>query len=237
MFTVALIGGDGAGKTTIANKLEASPDMSFQTIYMGLSTQSSNFSLPTSKLVYFFKKRKYNKEVQSTGEKPADKIPAYYYENKPKKRSFLWVTARFFNRLAEITYRHWITWRQIRKGTVVIFDRHFLFESTPDIGDSHRSKSDQIYFWLLNRLFSKPDITILLDAPAEVLYARKEESTLEHLNRRREAYIEAGKKLKHFYIVDATQSPEKVYSDVYQHIVEFQSNTNSTRSHRASLVN
>lgn len=237
MFTVALIGGDGAGKTTIANKLEACTEIPFQTIYMGMNTQSSNFSLPTSRVVYFFKKRRYKKEVKSVGENPDDKIPAYYFESKSRKRSLIWVIGRFFNRLAELTYRLWITRRYVRKGTVVIYDRHFLFEASPDIGHTERTKSDQLYYWTLNHLFPKPDLTVMLDAPAEVLYARKEESTIEQLDRRRKAYIAAGSKLKHFFIVDATQSPEKVYADVLQQIVNFKSHTNPTRSQKASPAN
>jgi len=226
MFTVALIGGDGAGKSTIAEKLEASSEFTAKTIYLGMSTQSSNFSLPTSKIVYFFKKKRYQTEVESTGKTPEDKIPAYYYENKNKKRSLIWVIGRFVNRLAELIYRQWIAWKYLRKGIVVIYDRHIIFESTPDVGTKHTKKSDGIFYWIVDHLFPKPDLSILLDAPAEVLYARKQESTLEHLSRRRLAYIEKGKNTKNFFIVDATQRPENVYKDVLHLILDYSSGHN-----------
>jgi GTPase SAR1 family protein len=50
MFTVALIGGDGAGKTTIANRLVEDLPFRVKYLYMGFSTISSNAALPTTKL-------------------------------------------------------------------------------------------------------------------------------------------------------------------------------------------
>ncbi len=62
-------------------------------------------------------------------------------------------------------------------------------------------------------------MVIVLDAPAEVLLARKGEGTLELLDLRREDYL----RLRHearkgSAIVDATQSEDRVLDEVAEHI-------------------
>ena len=57
MFTVALIGGDGAGKTTVANYLVEVLPWRVKYLYMGQSTISSNAALPTTKIARILKKK------------------------------------------------------------------------------------------------------------------------------------------------------------------------------------
>ena len=51
MYTVALIGGDGAGKTTIADQLRDSFPLPLKYLYMGINIESSNVALPTSRII------------------------------------------------------------------------------------------------------------------------------------------------------------------------------------------
>ena len=44
-FTVALVGGDGSGKTSVARQLERSPTLRCKYLYMGQSLLSSNAPL------------------------------------------------------------------------------------------------------------------------------------------------------------------------------------------------
>ena len=53
MATIALIGADGSGKTTIANRLLEEQPIKLKYLYMGLNIESSNHSLFTSKLIYY----------------------------------------------------------------------------------------------------------------------------------------------------------------------------------------
>ena len=51
MTTVAIIGADGAGKSTVAKALEGSMPLPTKYIYMGANIESANIALPTSRLI------------------------------------------------------------------------------------------------------------------------------------------------------------------------------------------
>jgi hypothetical protein len=191
---------------------------------MGLSTQSSNFALPTSRLILILKRRSYKKRVQSSGGTLPEHITSDQLEYLQTKRGSIWVSVRFINRLAEAGYRQIISLYYQLHGYVVVYDRHFLFEAALDGVQSDvekKSRLDRLYYWILSNLFPKPGLVIFLDAPVEVLYERKKETTPAFLTKQRGAYLEQGKKHKNFIRVDATQTIDKVLEEVTQHIKEF----------------
>jgi thymidylate kinase len=55
---------------------------------------------------------------------------------------------------------------------------------------------------------------IYLDAPAEVLFERKGEGTLERIERMQEGYWQFGAQLERFVCVDATQPQDDVLREV-----------------------
>ncbi|MGH3091699.1 MAG: hypothetical protein ACRDOG_05135, partial [Gaiellaceae bacterium] len=55
-FTVALIGPDGAGKTTVARRLEGSLEGPVKYLYMGVNPDASNHLLPTTRLAHALKR-------------------------------------------------------------------------------------------------------------------------------------------------------------------------------------
>ena len=66
-----------------------------------------------------------------------------------------------------------------------------------------------------------------MNAPAEVLFARKGEATVEYIKAKNEAFLEFGMKLKNFELVDASQPVEKVFDDVRRKIEKlFESRSN-----------
>jgi hypothetical protein len=64
-------------------------------------------------------------------------------------------------------------------------------------------------------------LVIYLDAPAEVLFARKGEANLQWLEERRQAFLSQGTQTPGFVCVDATQPLDAVYADVHERILGF----------------
>lgn len=71
---------------------------------------------------------------------------------------------------------------------------------------------------LVGMLIPQPTLWVLLDAPAQVLQARKQEVPLEETVRQRQAYLDFVRKQKSHAIIDASQSLDKVIADV-EHII------------------
>jgi thymidylate kinase len=221
MTTIALIGGDGAGKSTVAKALMENSQLHLQYLYMGMSTRSSVHALPTSRFVYWLKKRKHREETLNVGKKSGE-ISASDLEYAPNLHGWVWNTARFLNRLAEANYRQLLAYVYQLQGKIVLFDRHYFFDSVPDDPASLNRSTfffDRLLYELIDRWFPRPSLTIFLDAPPELLYSRKGEASPTYLERQREQYLKQGAKLTHFVRVDAAQPLETVVSEVQQ-IVE-----------------
>lgn len=233
MFTVALIGGDGAGKTTIANTIVQSSGLPMKYLYMGLSTRSSNYALPTSRLVLFIKQRMYKKTLKNTDTYLPEEMPASQLEYSEKTHGWVWNTVRFLNRLAEAWYRQIISIRYQLRGYIVVFDRHFFFDTAPGAINSKEQKLlflDQLFFWIMSHWYPRPTLAIFLDAPPNLLYQRKHEATPEYLEQQRNVFLEQGKKLNHFETIDASQPLEKVIFETTQHIKDFYKQQHPQRS-------
>ncbi|HEV2494771.1 MAG TPA: hypothetical protein VG204_17040 [Terriglobia bacterium] len=108
-----------------------------------------------------------------------------------------------------------MSWFYQARGYIVLYDRHFLFDfSLEEVDATESSFDNRLHRWLLTHFYPRPDLVIYLDAPAEVLYARKREKSIEELEKRRQAFIRQGARVPHFVQLDATQPLLKVYSDV-----------------------
>ena len=130
MTAIALIGGDGAGKTTLAERLVADYPKPVKYLYMGINAGSSNIALPSTRLMYALKTRKVRAERSERGEVSKDSISLYKLEDRRDKRGKLWSILRLMNRIAEESFRQVVSWTYQLRGFVVIYDRHFLFDFT-----------------------------------------------------------------------------------------------------------
>lgn len=223
MFTVALIGPDGAGKTTIGRRLEQTLPLPVRYVYMGINLDSSNHMFPTTRLIRLIKRAAGAPAYTPGPPDPTGSRP------RPKGRLKQMTTGlrsslRLVNRLTEEWFRQALVWYYQRRGNIVLFDRHFFHDYyAHDIARNGRGLplSRRIHGLILDRLYPRPDLVICLDAPADVLFARKAEGTIATLERRRQEYLQTRHLVKYFAVVDASQSEDQVAGEVAELIWEF----------------
>jgi thymidylate kinase len=119
--------------------------------------------------------------------------------------------------LAEGYFRHLVALVYVLRGFVVVYDRDLLSDAWHVT--RHSRLSDRVYHWILTHLYPRPDLVIFLDAPAEVLFARKGEGSIDYLEQRREVYRAQGLNASSFVRVDAAQPLEDVIAEVNRHIL------------------
>jgi thymidylate kinase len=224
MFTIALIGADGSGKTTITRQIERDLPLSIKYIYMGFSPLSSNVALPTTRLISWMKQL-FGKGGDTGG--PPDPTRKRPRSNNPLKRlaSAIKAVLRLANRLAEEWFRQAVVWYYRYLGYIVLTDRHFFSDYyAHDIAnnDPDRSFTSRLHGFVLGRFYPRPDLIIFLDAPAEVLFARKGEGSIELLEMRRQEYLQLQEQVGRFVIVNADRPLPEVTADVLAAIEEFQ---------------
>lgn len=212
---VALVGADGAGKTTVARRLEEEAGLRFKYIYMGENAGALSHALPTTRLHAAIKRRLH---LDSAAGGPPDprrrEAPRTFWKRSLREAKSL---LRLAHQLADEWYRQGVAWRYARAGYTVVFDRHFYADRyAHDIrgGSGPRGLSSRIHGFLLEKLFPRPDLVILLDAPTSVLFARKPEGSVELVERRRLEYFQLAPRVPRFEVVDADRPPEAVTREV-----------------------
>lgn len=85
---------------------------------------------------------------------------------------------------------------------------------------------------LISMLIPKPDLVILLDAPSDVLLARKQELPPEEVRRQCMAYRELIAALPNGYVADAIQPAERLLDDVSRVIGSYLQEAGQTLGNR-----
>jgi thymidylate kinase len=212
-LSIAIVGADGAGKSSVIRELLAA-DPGLRYLYLGASIASANYSLPTSRWLMRRTRKELGSMLGATDAIP----PAAILPKEMKarlRRGRVLKALGLVNRVAEEWYR-WLVLAWLRaRGHTVLCDRHFLFDYCPDSPLVRPANlSERIHHWQLSRLYPRPDLVIFLDAPPEVLYARKQEWSVEYLRRQREMLLQQGQQVPHFARVDATQALDAVVAQV-----------------------
>jgi thymidylate kinase len=212
MASVAIIGPDGAGKTTLTRMLEKSGLLPFQYLYMGIDLKASNIALPTSRLFQWFKTRQHPQRNGAPARRP----------KHSSLRSRVRGMVRLLALVAEEWFRQLVSCYYQLRGFTVLYDRHFVFDFAPEIAGTAPEPLDRrAHRWLLQHLYPRPGLVLFLDAPGELLFSRKGESTAEELERRRQAFLRLGRSMPRFVRVDATRPLMDVYAEVASHVLQF----------------
>jgi thymidylate kinase len=113
------------------------------------------------------------------------------------------------------------------RSDMIVFDR-YIYDL---LVDSKRVRYGGP-LWLLRlaaRVVPRPDLVIVLDAPAEVLWSRKQEVAFVEVARQRTEYLRVASEIPSTVVVDAAQSPSEVAGSVLGAIVEFYSQRTARR--------
>jgi thymidylate kinase len=200
---VAVVGPDGAGKSTLVSRLPDAIGHPSLVVYMGVNPESTTHALPTMRWA--------QRRGMAGGLLPAAVagVPQRFAGRTGGILSELRAAVTYTHRLADLGYRFAAGWRAARAGQAVVFDR-YVYDARIDTLLARQPLSARMYARLVMALFPDPDLLLILDAPSELLYARKGEHSVVWLDGLRAAYGRLADEVPNSVLIDATQPADQV---------------------------
>jgi thymidylate kinase len=196
--SVAVLGPDGAGKTTLVSALPGALGGDAMVVYMGVDRDSRTHALPTMRWA-----QRWVPPVASGAARPRARARLPARLRRSVARAHL---------LADQAYRVGVGMRARRRGRTVIFDR-YLYDAEVDAAVEGRDRREQQVLRWIRRRFPVPDLVVVLDAPGDVLLARKGEHDVERLDRLRRAYADIAHDVPACAVIDVRQDAAAVLCD------------------------
>lgn len=182
--TVALLGPDGAGKSTLAQSIQATSYFPARQVYMGL------------------------------------------YQKKAVKHHARQIPGFSFIHLLLTQWKRYLSARLLQaRGNLVIFDR-YPYDSRLS-SQTMLSWPKKLRRWALAHACPSPDLVLILDAPAETLFARKGEHTVPLLEHQRQSYLKLQASLPQASVLDTTTGIEQLRRNAIALIWQFYADRHS----------
>jgi len=164
--SVAVLGPDGAGKSSLISALSESLPLAVSPHYLGVFRTSER-------------------------ERLRRRVPGVALAGK----------------LATLRIRSLSGALDAQRGRIVLYDRHVVDALLRPGKSTFRSR---VSYGLLARACPPPDLFVVLDAPGEVMFARKGEHTVDILEERRQRYLDLRQRYDRLAVVDATATAAEV---------------------------
>ncbi len=195
---VALCGADGSGKSTAARNMTGSLTGTFS---------------PVKSRHYHWKPPMF-----SEGRRAA-RAPVSDPHKQSPRNVFLSLLYFGFHWL-EFFLGGWLSLRRVTfRGGLILIDRYY-YDFFVD-QRRYRLQVPQAIVRLGYKFIKRPDLALLLDAPAEVLQSRKQEVSLEETRRQRDAFRGLFELLREGRIINADQKPVAVADEMVRAILDY----------------
>jgi thymidylate kinase len=191
---VAVLGPDGAGKSTVIEGLRKEMAGAFR--------RTARFHLMPGLL-----------------QRPSNSGPVTDPHGKPP-RSWLFSLLKLAYYWLDYTLGYWLRIRPLLvRSTLVLFDRYY-----DDLLVDPRRYRYEGPMWLARlagRLIPRPNLFIFLDLPAELTHTRKPEVALDEVRKLRDHYLALARSLPNATVVDASRPLEEVIAEAERIVLSY----------------